>query len=235
MKMRKIWWLWGAPLLLATGITSALAITVKHEPNFHRQSQVPPGNGRKEKSDEFVRSFGQMIASIRQPDWRCLATEDQINSFFAEGLVRLGEADNLSRLGISSPSVTLEDDQVRLAFRYGRGWFSTILSYDLRIWLIPKESNLIAVQILRARAGALPVPAQTILHHLSEFAARQNYKMTLYRYEGTPVAIIRLQEDPNPTSTLTVLKFSAKGMDVRGTTSELALPPLNLKPAPDLH
>ena len=108
-----------------------------------------------------------------------------------------------------------------------------MISYDLKLWLVRKEPNVIAVQILTARAGALPISCQSILHQLADFATKQNYKVSLYRYEGTPVAIISLQPDqPNPISTLTRLEVAQNTLTIQGKTLPHALPPPPIGKAP---
>jgi hypothetical protein len=232
MRKFKLGWLCGITVMvLACGFT-ALGAALKHEPNFYRQNQVAPSPARTELAYTFARNFGQMIVNRKMESWGCDATEAQLNCFFDEIFVQRGEAEDLSKHGISSPTVTLEDDHVRLAFRYGSGWFSTVISYDLKIWLVPKEANVIAVEIQKARAGAVPISKQSILHQLAEIARKQNYKVTLYRHEGNSVALIDLQGDQQqPKSILTTLKVKDNTLVIRGRTLEHAiqhtLPPLD--------
>ena len=233
MGKRKMFGLGGIMVLVLAGGLSALGAAVKHEPNFYRQGHVPPGPGRHELAMAFVRDFGQMMASRRSTEsWGCHVTEAQINSFFEEVFSHEVEAENLRKLGISSPSVTLDKDHLRVAFRYGSDWFSTVISYDLEIWLVPKEANVIAVKIRSARAGALPISSQSILQKLSEFAQRQDYKVSLYRHEGSSVAVIHLQPNENhPSAILTSLQVDSGSLSIRGKS--LQLPPLVIEmPSP---
>lgn len=225
-------WLCGSAIFLAAGAVLALTLVVKHEPTFYRNNRIPEGTERTTQANDFLRKFGQMMINVktRQETWACDATEVEINSFFEEAFVRLGQAESLRKLGISAPTVSIDGDHLRLAFRYGEGWFSSVISYDLKVWLVPKEPNVIAVQILSARAGALPISSQSILAPLVEFAAKQDFEVTPFRHEGTPVVIIRLQpnQPTNPIWALTGLRFSAQEMSIRGKTLEpaLALPPV---------
>jgi hypothetical protein len=213
-------------LAIVTGAVSTLGAVVKHEPNFYRQSQVPASEARVALANEFFNNFLQMIANINSQEketWGCDATEAQLNSFFDEIWVKKGEAEGLRELGMSSPSVVLENDHVRLAFRYGSGWFSTVISYDLKIWLVPKEPNVIAVEIQSARAGALPISNRTILNQLTDFARKQNFKVNLFRHEGNTVAVIDLQGDqPRPKAVLTALEIQPNRLIIRGKTLEHA-------------
>jgi hypothetical protein len=241
MSKRKFWSLLGLCILgLAIALT-AFGMVVKHEPNFYRQCESPPGDARKELAYAFFSNFAQMLADRAGQEteiWGCDATQPQLNCFFDEIFVQQGQSEALRDLGISSPRITLEDPPLdadgkpmpggyaRLAFRYGSGWFSTVISYQLKIWLVPKEANVVAVEILSARAGALPISKQSIVNQLSEYGRKQNFKVTLYRHEGNPVALIDLDGDqPHPTSLTTSLQISAQSLMIRGRTLEHAVAP----------
>ncbi|MBI2808543.1 MAG: hypothetical protein HYX68_26445 [Planctomycetes bacterium] len=229
MAKRKLYWLCGIGALLLTFGITALGAAVKHEPSFYRQSRIPASSERKVLGHNFMSKFGQMLADRKQETWDCDVTEKEMNSFFAEIFDQMGETEGLRKLGISSPSVILLDDMhVRLAFRYGSGFFSTVISYDLKIWLVPKEPNVIAVEFLRARAGALPISNRSILQQLSDFAQKQNFQVNLYRHEGHSVAVIDLRNEPqNAASILTMLKIEPHRLSIRGKTLPSGLSPLD--------
>jgi hypothetical protein len=221
-----------AAILLGAGLT-ALAVTLKHVPNFYSQNQVEPGEVRRFLANEFLGKYAQMQADkeARQDTWYCTASEAQLNSFFKEHFPIMSEGESLRKLGISDPVVTLDGDHMRLAFRYGPGWFSTVVSYELKTWLVPKEANTIAVEIISARAGAMPISSQSILQQLSEFGRNKNMKVSLYRHEGHPVAVIGLQaeQDPHPKWLLTAVGIDQNNhLVIRGETPVYARRPLSL-------
>lgn len=222
-----------AAVVIGAGL-GLLAVVLRHEPNFYQQAQLEPGQGRRILANEFLGSFGQMILSRDHgaEDWGCTTSEAQWNSFLEEHFPGFGEGESLRRLGISDLVVTFEEDRARLAFRYGTGWFSTIVSYEIKFWLVPKEANTIAVEILSARAGAMPISSQSILHQLSDFGRKQNKRVTLYRHESNPVAVIGLQaeQDPHPKWLLTTVEIDPKtrSLVIQGKTPEHAMPPLEL-------
>lgn len=241
MRNRKFWCMTGlvlAGLLLAI---STLAVLLKHEPNIYAVMRRPESRERRDEGLQVLAGFEQMNQDRRtkHKDWRCAVTESQLNSFFQEGFQKKGEAERLGHLGISDLVVALDDDRVRVAFRYGSGWFSTVVCYDLQIWLVPKETNTIAIKVLRARAGALPIASRTILQRLAEFAHDLNFDVKFYRHEGMTVATIQLEPSNtyNPYWRLTSVKVRRRSEDgmgvlsVQGKTEDFALP-LNLPPAP---
>ena len=221
--------LWGGILaLLLGGGGSVLAVLLKHEPGFYERAAIPETEQRKSQSDAFFAKFSQMMINVgvdREGDWHFQFSETELNSFFEEGFVRLGEADNFRKMGISHPRIVLEDDQLRLAFRYGSGWFSTVVSLELRIWA-PKEANLLAVEVRSRRAGGLPISSLALLKELSELAKRHNIDVTAYRHNGNPVALVRFQsgESVRPSMLLSVLKIAPGSLTISGQTVDTAHP-----------
>jgi hypothetical protein len=202
--------LWLSAGLVLAALVAASAVIIKHEPHFYRAGHAAPGAERKQLSIKFVNDFAQLlIAKFDKDEWHFKVTEAEINSFFEEDFVKYGEAEKLRELGISEPRVAFDDGRVRFGFRYGTGWFSTVLSYELRVWAVPKETNLLAVEIVGRRAGALPISCQSLLTELSEMATQHNIEVTPYRHEGHTVAVLRLQADqPRPTMRIKYLHIS---------------------------
>ena len=131
----------------------------------------------------------------------CL-TDEQINSYFAEDFTRSGVARRLLPEKISEPRVLLEPGKVRLAFRYGSGLWSTIITIDFGLWLCPEEPNVVALELQGLHAGSLPIGAQAFLDSLSEIAEQNNIQVSWHRYPptGNPVALLRFQSDSRDTS-----------------------------------
>lgn len=219
-----------AILLVALGLTTA-ALLARHEPDFYRRAAIPPGPKRSEVSNEFfVRDFVQFIASFdggRGP-WNFTFTQNQINSFLEEDFVRFGDAEYFRKQGIVDPRIEFSNDQVRLAFRYGTGWWSTILSYDLRIWLAKSEVNVLAVEILRRRAGALPIPMQQTFEEIKDIARKRNIDVEWYRHEGNPVAIVKFQTDrPRPSAQLRHIEIADGTLSLHGLSFDPVQNPLD--------
>jgi hypothetical protein len=224
MQKRKLYWLCGLTIAFIAVALATLCALVKHEPSFYTQAHMPPGEERKALANKFLTEFGQMVMDMKSEQWRCELSEAELNSFFDDQFMKLGEGESLRKVGISDPRINLGDDSVRLAFRYGSGWFSTVISYDLKVWLVPKEPNVIAVEVVSARAGGLPISSRTILQQLSDYAQTQNYKVTLYRKETNAVAVIELQQGQQPSSKmLTRLDVKSGKLAIHGRTMEHAL------------
>jgi hypothetical protein len=207
--------------LLLAGLVLALGIALKHEPHFYAAGDIEASAERKQLSVKFFADFLQMVADVKANDpnrWETSFTDCELNSFFQEDFVNYREADSLRKLGASEPRAAIDKDRIRLAFRYGSGFWSTVVSIDLHLWTVPKEPNVLVVEVLARRAGALPLSSQALVDSLIDLANRQsaetvqdnkaepkrdalfaevsaprNIEVSAYRHKGRPVALIRFQ------------------------------------------
>jgi hypothetical protein len=201
----------GIVLLVVGSVAAGLALLVTHEPGFYRRSEVPPGPVRTRNSgaffSEFLRFCGE-IKSHQHTKWYAAFSETQINSYFAEGFVNSRADQVVLPKNVSSPRVAIEPDKIRLAFRYGKGSWSAIISIDLRVWLAKKDTNVVALELQGLHAGSLPISAQSLLESISESCQRNGIDVKWYRHTGNPVALLRFQsESPRPLVQLSKIEL----------------------------
>lgn len=224
MRKRRMLWVGTLLFLLAAGGLGALALVLKHEPSYYRQARHAPGKERKDLSTAFSGRFIKLVNCLvdgGKEEWEITFSQAQVNSYLEEDFVRLGDAEALEKQGISEPRITFEDDHLRLGFRYGSGTWSTIVTYDLRLWLAPRDVNVMAVEILGRQAGGLPISAQGLLREITEMARRHNIEVTWYRHEGNPVALVRFQADRNrPSAQLRRLEVRHGTLTIGGRSLE---------------
>lgn len=206
-------------------VGSVLAVLVRHEPTFYVRNEVPEGKERKELSTAYLGQAAKLITylldSPSEP-WQITFSEAQINSYFLEDFVRLGDAENLRKSGITEPRIRIEKDRMRLGFRYTTAVGSAVCSIDMRVWLVPKELNVFAVEVLSYHVGALPFSVQSLRDDITALVRRQNIEVTWYRHEGHPVALLRVQSDrPRPTTKFLRLDTQPGAVTVGGMSLEL--------------
>ena len=186
----------GVVSLLLGGVCLVLFLLIRHELEWYTRAAVPPGPQRAKNSEKF---YSEFLELMNPPEtgtkWYAQFTDDQINSFFEEGLVQTGLDKRLLPEGVKQPRVAIEPGRLRLAFRYGHGTWSTVISIDLGIWLAAREQNAVVIEVENFRAGALPIAAQSILQDVTT-AIRQNnsnIEVTWYRNPetGSPCAVVR--------------------------------------------
>jgi hypothetical protein len=208
--------------LLLAGVGTAVALLLQHQPDFYVRAAVTPGKERKQRSGQFIQEFFQFCQDVHNyQEWNARFEEDCINSYFEEQFVPSGLAERLLPEGISAPRIAFEPDKIRLAFRYGVGPVTTVMSIDLRMWLAPKEPNVVALELQGLHAGSLPVSAQSLLERVSETARQNNIEVTWYRFHGNPVALLRFQADQDhPTLRLERLVLHKGAVEIRGSSMD---------------
>ena len=213
-------------LILIGGTGSALIWMLRYEMPWYMQAAVPPGKLREDLSREFYKEFFDLLNSVGEKEWGARFTDKQINSYFEEDFIRSGLNTRLLPEKVSHPRVVIEPDRLHLAFRYGSGTWSTLISVDFRIYLIRSETA-VAMELEGFRAGALPISAQSLLERISESEVWQQNGMevTWYRHpvNGHPVAVLRFQAYQQRNSIqLDALQLEKGAIAVRGKSTDLA-------------
>ncbi len=210
-------------LLVSSGGT-ALALLVRHAPTYYSRVAVPSGPVREADSREFVsRTHALWNAIGSDRPWELHFLQDWFNGYLQE---QEGDADPSTRIveipeEVHDIRVALEDDLVRVGFRYGSGRWSTVITVEFRMWLVARKTNVIALELCGFRAGALPLGTQVLLDSISEVAHRQNIDVTWYRNHGHPVALLQLQANqPRPTIQLRKLEVHAGRLVVAGSPAQ---------------
>src|SRR5947209_8386828 len=130
--------------------------------------------------------------------------------------------------------VALEDDLIRVGFRYGEGEWASIVSVEFRAWLVANKPNTIALELCDFRAGALSMGTRSLIDHITEAARRQYIDVTWYRRAGHPIALLRLQANQaRPTFQLRRLEVTpGKFVVASSPTREAGGPPTSPPAAP---
>src|SRR5262249_2547922 len=135
--------------------------------------------------------------------------------FFAEGF-KQERLENSLPEKFSEPRVCFEPGKIRLAFRYGSGLWSSVISMDFGIWLTG-EPNVIALELQGLHAGSLPIGTQSFLDGLWEFAEQNSIQISWYRHKGNPVALLRFQSDDHDTPVqLQMVRVDQGSLIIRG-------------------
>jgi hypothetical protein len=236
----------GILALLAGGVITVLCLLVRYEPRPYLEAAVPPGQDRSELSKAFTQELTQLLIAVTQrdePEWDARFTEKEINSYFAESFLTSKFDAPLEHEGISQPRVVIEPDKIRIAFRYGTGFWSTIISIDLQVWLPENAGNVVAMKLVGFHAGALPISAQSFFERVSDIGRQNNIEVNWYRDEGKPVALLKFQADnPRPTLELQNIHLEKGAITIQGRCNDgtplraflqLPAPAAALKPQAD--
>ncbi len=205
----------GLAILAATLtlVVGGLLLLLYREPDFYHARALPAGRERQKNSQDFLARSSRLYDGIKYARrWDEHFTEAQINSFFDEDFVRSGFSERMLPEHVSQPRVSISDDEIRLAFRYGlNAWCSTVVSLDFRVKLANAEPNCIAVELEGLHAGSLPISVQSMLDRISEVARRSDIEVAWYRNptSGNAVAVLRFQANQaRPTVLLDRLELN---------------------------
>jgi len=212
---------------LTCGVGAALWMLVRYEPRLYLQAAVPPGEVRQKLSNECSRELMQLYSSVTnhqdEQGWGHRFTDEQINSYLAEHFVQSHADKEFLPEGFSQPRIVIEADKIRVAFRYGRGLWSSIVTIDLRVWLVKGEPNVVALKLVGFHAGALPISAQSLLESITQTCQKNGIGVDWYRDDGAPVALVRFQaEQPHPTLELETIKLEPGAIHIEGRTKDPA-------------
>jgi hypothetical protein len=214
------------PLVLAAGLlvlilsaaVGALGYVLKREPDFYADAAPPADYDTREKASRLLTRVQDLKNDIRtKGDWGETFTVEELNCFFAEMMGPNGTFAGMLPKGFHSPRVAIDGDRLKLGFRYGEGFWSTVVSIELRVWLVADETNLMAIEVCDLRAGRLGVGAQSILDAIAETARASNIEVTWYRHNGNPVGLFRFFPDqPRPASQVLTLEVQDGKIVVAG-------------------
>jgi hypothetical protein len=202
----------GVSLVLCAGVVIVLILMIRHEPAFYHRVEIAPGKDRYEMSTTCISRFLDLKNNWQegQKEWDVIISEAHLNSWFEEHFISHGLAALLGGKGISNPRIAMENDKLRLAFRYGEPPWSAIISYDLKLWLAKDQMNVICIEFLGRHAGALPMTTQSILNEISDVAAKSGFEVSWYRHEGNPVALVRIQAPDHSPAPAQVRRLEVK-------------------------
>jgi hypothetical protein len=226
-----------AIVALVVGGTAVLAVLIRHEPARYAEAPLPEEPvARQERSREFTERLLALINSINgDREWDEQFTDEQINSYLDDGFIRSGTDQNLLPEGISRPRIVFGTDSVHLAFRYGTGVWSTVVSIDLHVWVPKCEPNVVAMELVGFHAGALPISTQSLLERVAEVGRQKAVDIAWYRTNGHPVALLRFGADqPRVTVVLDSVKLQPGSLTVKGHAIETSAASAML-PAPELQ
>jgi hypothetical protein len=219
MRRRSLIALFAIVLGFAATTGAAFAVMLHHVPAFYRAAAVADDDQRSEKSLECVQRAIALWNDINNGlPWEKEFVQDHVNSYFQEedqrtsaGLIDLPE-------GVRDIRLAFGDDRGRIGFQYGNGWTSCVISVEFRFWLVAQKTNVVALELISFRAGALPLGTQALLDSITESVRKQNIDVTWYRHNGHPVALLQFQANqPRPNMLLRRLELKVGRVIIAGS------------------
>jgi hypothetical protein len=170
----------------------------KAEPEFYAAaSAVRPQADDPRLASETQTRISELLNDLTAQfggtgDWQKSFTTNELNAF-------LREDDEHALLlrpkweGFTDPRVGIVGDRLSVGGRVGEGLFSTVLSVEVRAWMVAGEPNTFAVELVSVRLGRLPWFKRWLMDRMTAFAVQNNADLTWYRGTANPVAVCRLR------------------------------------------
>jgi hypothetical protein len=226
----------GLVLALLLAVVGSTVLLARVEPGFYKKASFPADEKERVKMTGACNGeFTKLISYFNEgQDGDVVFEAAWINNFFKENfesketetntrVVAREDAEALARQGISDPRISFDKDRLCLGFRYKNAFISTVISIEMRIWLVDTDINTFAVEILNRRAGALPFPTQALLEEMSTMARKRKIEVNWYRHDGHPVALLRVQSNgARPTAKFDRFNLEPGKLNLRLVANEPA-------------
>jgi len=161
-------------------------------PDFYAEAVARPAADYEAAGEDLERNVLALHNEAQdEGQWSAVFTDEQINGWLAADLPE--KFPQLLPGGIQDPRVAVRPDRLDLACRYSDSRFTTILTLSLAADLA-EEQNTLAVRILGAHAGLVPVPLKQLMDHVTTSVQGGDLLIRWSQSDGDPVALISWDE-----------------------------------------
>jgi hypothetical protein len=186
-------------LLIASGLLIVVAITIfslysasHYVPAFYREAVAISPQTQQAASDRMLQQASALSGAFKKKGgWEALFTAEQINGWLAVDMVK-NHANALPPT-LRNPRVAIGPKQVTVACLVELNHYWSVVSLTVEPYI--PEPNVLALRIVRARAGLLPVPLRDILDRLTQAAQQLQLHIEWRQAGGDPVAMLSLPAD----------------------------------------
>lgn len=212
---------WGL-LILAAAATAVVLVAlglywaVGYEPAYYRDALIGDPAAQEQASDRMLQKTTSLVSAVqRQGHWQSRFTAEQINGWLAVDRVR--NHPNSLPSTMHDPRVTIDAHGVTIACRYRQGAIDSVLSVTVEPYL--HEPNVVALRIVKARAGLLPAPLGPVIDRLSDAAEQLHFDLQWRRDGADPVALVSLPEHGRRVPRIENIRLGQGELFVAGTTT----------------
>jgi hypothetical protein len=193
-----------------------LYLAARHEPTFYQAAlEIEPAVLEK-ASDRMLQQATALASAVKkEKHWEALFTAEQINGWLAVDLVK-NHPTALPPM-LRDPRVAIDAKTIAVACRFEHEGGESVLS--LTVEPSVPEPNVIALRILSAKVGLLPVPLGRVLDRLSQAARDMDFRLEWRRSGSDPVALLSFPsgEDDHPVR-IEALRLGEGEIYVAGST-----------------
>jgi uncharacterized protein YpmS len=204
-----------ALIALIVAVLLGLYFAAQKEPAFYRdaleikQPVLDDANGR------MLKKIGSLQSAVTQPGhWHSVITAEEINGWLAVDLHK--NHPKLLPPSVYSPRVAITPNEMSVACRCRWQGVDTVLSLTFQPYV--SEQSVIALRIIRGRAGIVPVPLKGVLDGISKGAADMQLRLIWAQDGSDPVALITLPDDDERIVRIESIELKKGEIHVWGVT-----------------
>jgi hypothetical protein len=203
--------------ILATSAVGGLALyyAASAEPPFYQQAMAIDSQTLERGSDRMLEKATSLANAMRKKKpWETLFTAEQINGWLAVDLVKNHPKALPSNM--HDPRVIVDTKQITFACRFEQNGIESVLSLTIEPYV--PEPNVLALRIVKARAGLLPVPLGKVLERFSKAAREMRFHLEWRRAGNDPVALLSFPADDDRPICIETLRLGDGEIYVSGKT-----------------
>jgi len=177
---------------------AALGLALKQEPEFMtRETIVLPQADDPHLASVTQTKLLELQNALEHPrpasgEWLIAFTTDELNAFLREDANQWNAVDP-AIAPLHDLRASIDGDVISIGARNGKGLWSTVVWLELRTWLIPEEPNLVAIEIVSLRSGAIPLSKNWVMDRLTRWAGDRGAELNWYRGDANPIGVCRLR------------------------------------------
>jgi hypothetical protein len=183
----------GAALLVVLALLG-LYLALHHEPTFYRQALETDPAVLEKGSDRMLQDIAAIQnAAHRSGRWRITVTAEELNGWLAVDMMK--NHPTLLPDSMHDPRVAIRTNEVIVGCRYDLAGVTSVFSLTLQPGM--PEPNVVALRIVRARAGAIPMPLKGVLDGITSAVSglRKGIHLEWRQSGNDPVAMLSPEDD----------------------------------------
>ena len=170
-KIRILLFLVGGLLALLVVVLLGLYLGSQHVPAFYREALEADPIEQEQASDRMLQQSMALASALKKAGrWEAVFTAEEINGWLAVDMVK--NHPGAVAPPLSDPRVAIDANAMTVACTIEQAGRSSVISLSVEPFM--SEPNVLALRIVKARAGMLPLPLGEILDRISQAAHRRN-------------------------------------------------------------
>jgi hypothetical protein len=207
----------GGVAVLATVTALGLFLAATYEPGFYCEAMEVDPAVLEKGSDQMLQQAAALASAVRKdPHWETLITAEQINGWLAVDMVK--NHPNALPAMLRDPRVVIDSKRITIACRLEQDGIHSVLSLTVEPYM-PKP-NVVALRIVKARAGLLPAPLGKVLDGVKRAAREMQLHLEWLRTGDDPVALLSLPPSDERPVSIETLRLGDGEIYVEGSTSK---------------